>query len=97
MNAMVNFRKCTLANEELLTKVDNKTDFMYSEFGKVPSRNIPAKVDDDYDLLIGELLVRFRDLEHQNKEYIAIIQNYSMRMETLYKKIEEIELKTPKK
>ena len=58
MNALVNFRLCTLTDKELLEKVDKQTDNIFKT-GKIPSRNIPAQPDDDYDLLIGELLKRF--------------------------------------
>jgi len=60
MNAIVSFRLCTLSDEELISKINSKTDQMY-EGGKIPSRNIPARPDDDYDLLIGELLIRFKE------------------------------------
>lgn len=60
MNGIVGFRKCTLSDEELLSKVDLMTDEMFMT-GKLPSRNIPANPDGDYDLLVGELLVRFKE------------------------------------
>ena len=58
MNAIVVFRLCTLTDKELLDKVDELTDEMYQTH-KVPNRNIPARPNDDYDLLIGELVYRF--------------------------------------
>lgn len=58
MNGVVQFRKCTLTDEQLAEKVDNLTDEIY-ETGKIPNRNIPARPDEDYDLLVGELIVRF--------------------------------------
>lgn len=58
MNAIVNFRLCKLSDKELIEKVNKLTDEMY-ENQKVPTRHIPARPDADYDLLIGELLVRF--------------------------------------
>lgn len=60
MNAIVSFRLCKLSDEELINKIDLETDQMYKD-GKVPSRHIPARPDDDYDLLIGELLLRFKE------------------------------------
>ena len=60
MNAIVNFRKCTLSDADLLKEVDRLTDEMY-QTGKVPSRQIPARPDKDYDLLVDELVVRFYD------------------------------------
>ena len=60
MNAITSFRLCTLSNEELINRVDKMTDEMY-QTGKIPSRNIPARPDQDYDLLIGELLVRCKE------------------------------------
>jgi hypothetical protein len=58
MNAIVQFRKCTLTNEELCAKVDKLTDNLYMD-GEICLRHIPARPNDDYDLLIGELILRF--------------------------------------
>lgn len=58
MNALVQFNLCTLSDEELLEKVDNLTDQMYTD-QKIPSRHIPARPDEDYDLLVAELVKRF--------------------------------------
>jgi len=67
MNAIVNFRLCTLTDKELIEKVDKLTDSMYNRDNLtrndgVPMRHIPARPDEDYDLLVGELLVRFNQL-----------------------------------
>lgn len=59
MNAITSFRLCTLSDQELLQKIDELTDAMFLT-QKVPSRHIPARPDQDYDLLIGELLLRFK-------------------------------------
>mgnify|MGYP007077559471 CR=1 FL=1 len=61
MNTIAKFRKCTLTDEELISKIDRLTDKMYSPPLRVPHRHIPAKPDEDYDLLIGELLLRFKN------------------------------------
>lgn len=61
MNAIVSFRKCTLTNEDLIQKVDKAIDNMY-ESGKIPTRNIPARPNEDFDLTAGELLIRFSEL-----------------------------------
>ncbi len=67
MNAIVGFGLCTLTDEELLEKVDNKTDEIYKlrenncSFPSVLVRHIPARPNDDYDLLIGELVLRFKE------------------------------------
>jgi hypothetical protein len=58
MNEIVKFRLCKLSNEELVKKVDKAVDKMY-QTGEIPSRSIPAKPDDDFDLLVGELIMRF--------------------------------------
>jgi len=62
MNQIVSFRLCKLSNSELLKKVDELTDKIYID-GKIPSRHIPARPDADYDLLVGELLKRFQELD----------------------------------
>jgi len=62
MNQIVSFRLCKLSNEDLLKKVDELTDKIYID-GKIPTRHIPARPDEDYDLLVGELLKRFQELD----------------------------------
>lgn len=57
MNAIAKFRKCTLTDDELIAEVDRQTDQMYTT-GKVPSRHIPAQPNNDFDLLVGELIMR---------------------------------------
>jgi hypothetical protein len=59
MNGIVSFRLCTLTDEELLQKVDKATDEM-SQRGLF-TMNVPARPNEDYDLLVGELLYRFKD------------------------------------
>lgn len=60
MNGIVSFRLCTLDDEALLKAVDLAVDEMY-QTGKIPSRRIPARPNKDFDLLIGELIVRFKE------------------------------------
>lgn len=60
MNTIAKFRKCTLSDKELLDAVDKETDKMFTN-RQLPIRNIPAKPDEDYDLLVGELILRFMD------------------------------------
>jgi hypothetical protein len=81
MNAIASFRKCTLSNTELLDKVDNQTDRIFKK-QKVPTRHIPAEPNEDYDLLVGELILRFDSKEHwidAEKETPQLIdkENYS--------------------
>lgn len=58
MNSIVSFRLCNLSDEELINKVDIMTDEMFQK-NQMPVRHIPANPDEDYDLLVGELIVRF--------------------------------------
>lgn len=60
MNAICSFRKCTLSDEELLKKVDELTDNIYKD-GKIPTRHVPARPNSDFDLLVGELVLRFKE------------------------------------
>ena len=60
MNGIVSFRLCTLTDEKLVEKIDEITDKMY-QTGELPTRHIPARPNSDYDLLVGELLLRFRE------------------------------------
>ena len=61
MNQICSFRLCKLSTPELLEKVDTLTDEIYKT-GKIPSRHVPARVDSDYDLLIGELILRAKEM-----------------------------------
>ena len=60
MNTIASFRLCKLSDEELVKRVDKACDKMY-QTGKIPDRHIPARPDDDFDLLLGELIQRFMD------------------------------------
>lgn len=60
MNSIVSFRLCKLSDQELLEKVDKMTGEMYQK-REIPERHIPAKPDIDYDLLVGELIMRFSE------------------------------------
>lgn len=66
MNAIVRFRMCQLNDEELLKKIDMLTDSMY-QTGRIPDRRIPARPDDDYDLLVGELIKRYEEVVRREK------------------------------
>lgn len=72
MNAITNFRKCTLTNEELMQMVDQQTDAIFT-LGKIPTRHIPARPNEDYDLIVGELILRFKELTEQSQLH-AIMQ-----------------------
>lgn len=60
MNKIAAFGLCKLSDIELMEKVDQMTDKMFID-QKVPTMHIPARPDADYDLLIGELILRFKD------------------------------------
>lgn len=74
MNNIVGFGLCTLSDEELLKKVDELTDDLFNDKlsykqKKVLTRHIPARPNEDYDLLIGELLLRFQKYTENNDTY----------------------------
>ena len=58
---LVQFRFCTLDNKALAELVAEKLNQMY-ENGRVPFRNIPARPDEDFDLVLAELIVRFMEV-----------------------------------
>jgi len=64
MNAIVKFRKCTLSDRELVERIDIAIDKMYSDSGEIPRISIPARPNNDFDLLVGELLFRFADCKN---------------------------------
>ena len=57
---LIQFRLCKLKDKELMQRVADHLNEMY-ETGNLPSRHIPAQSDNDFDLLIGELIVRFAE------------------------------------
>lgn len=61
MNSLCAFRLCDLSDTDLIKAVDKATDNMH-QTGKIPNRFVPARPNEDYDLLIGELLLRFDSL-----------------------------------
>jgi len=61
MNTIATFRKCTLTDSDLLKKIDKLTDNIYQTYS-IPCRNSPARPNEDFDLLIGELIIRFQEL-----------------------------------
>ena len=61
MNSIVNFRQCTLSDKELIEKVDKMTDEIFIT-RKLPSMHIPARPNEDYDLLVGEVIRRYSEL-----------------------------------
>ena len=67
MNGIATFRLCSLTDGELVGKVDELADNMY-ETGKIPPRRVPARPDEDFDLLIGELILRFMELAKERSE-----------------------------
>lgn len=73
MNAIAKFRKCTLSNDELLRRVDEGTDNLYKT-REIPGRHVPARPDRDYDLLVGELVLRFQELEAENKRLREVLE-----------------------
>ena len=62
MNGIVQFRETNLTDKELLEKIDALTDKMFKE-QKIPLQHIPAEPNNDYDILVGELLLRFKDMQ----------------------------------
>lgn len=76
MNAIARFRKCTLSTIELIAKIDVQTDVMFKK-QEVPTRHIPALPDEDYDLLIGELVIRVKEFE----KFVNVLENYLVHIE----------------
>ncbi len=60
MNSIASFGLCTLTDQELIKKVDSLTDRIYTD-RDVILRHIPARPNDDYDLVIGALVLRFQE------------------------------------
>ena len=62
MNTIAGFRLCKLSNDELIKRVDAGCDDMY-KYGRIPDRHIPAQPERDFDLLLGELLMRYDKIQ----------------------------------
>ncbi len=62
---VVQFRKCTLTDKQLAVAVAEALNKMYDD-GKTPTRSIPAQVNEDFDLLVCELVVRFIEATGNN-------------------------------
>jgi hypothetical protein len=56
---LVQFRLCTLSDRELAEAVAEQLKKMYEPTVSVPTRHIPARPNQDFDLLVAELIVRF--------------------------------------
>lgn len=56
---LIQFRLCKLTDKPLAESVAAGLIKMYQEPVSVPTRNIPARPDEDFDLLVGEMVVRF--------------------------------------
>ena len=79
MNGIATFRLCTLKHKELIKKIDKSTDNMFVS-GKLPNRFIPARPNEDYDLIVGEMIYRFDEmlnmLDFANKELSDLYQTF---------------------
>lgn len=60
MNSIAGFRLCKLNSKDLLDRVDIHTDNLY-QLREIPDRHIPARPEQDFDLLVGELEIRFKE------------------------------------
>jgi hypothetical protein len=60
---LVQFRLCKLDDKELMEKLAKWLTDIY-ENKRIPSRQIPARPDDDFDLLLAELIVRFAEAKN---------------------------------
>lgn len=71
MNQICSFRLCKLTDEELLKEVDTRTDQIYTTL-EIPKLHIPARPDSDYDLLIGELILRYKAKSTDTPDFRAL-------------------------
>lgn len=78
---LIQFRKCTLTDKDLAEAVAAALCKMYEPPVSVPSRNIPARPDEDFDLLVGEIVVRFlekidllKDVDHLCNDAAELIE-----------------------
>ena len=65
---LIQFRKCTLTDKQLAEAAAAWLERIYTPPIQVPVRNVPARPDEDFDLVIGELIYRFSQLIEQQKK-----------------------------
>jgi len=73
--------KCTLTNIELINRVEQELNKLIETGGKSFTMRVPAQVNNDTDLIISELLTRFKisvkaaliisDVKHRSLEILA--------------------------
>lgn len=85
---VVRFRKCSLTDNELAEAVAEGLCKMYSEPVSVPSRHIPARPDEDFDLLVGELVLRFMEKIDFLKQVDGLCAEGALLIEKLEKQLE---------
>lgn len=59
--------KCTLSNEELAEKVSKGISELCKTGGKSFTMHVPARLNEDLDLIVSEMVSRFRDLAGAKK------------------------------
>lgn len=72
---LIQFRKCTLTDKPLAEAVAAGLTKMYQKPVSVPPRQIPARPDEDFDLLVGEMVVRFLE----KTEVLKQIRHFDIR------------------
>ena len=80
MNNIASFRLCTLSNQELIEAVDKATDELYNSEKQALrriTRHIPARPNEDYDLIVGELIYRFAEMNKQQEKLIKALTYYA--------------------
>lgn len=86
MNTICSFRLCSLSDKELRKQIDKIVDKMYRT-NRIPSRRIPANPNEDFDLLIGELLIRFKN---QSEKELHKLQEENYRLKRIAKAWHEL-------
>ena len=66
--------KCSLSDSELIEKVQDELSKMCQTGGKSFTMRIPAKVNEDTDLLISEMVARFKELSVKTVNLDAVVR-----------------------
>ena len=67
--------KCNLSDSELIEKVNNEVSKMCKTGGKSFTMRIPAKVNEDTDLLISEMATRFKELSVKVNRFDDLVRD----------------------
>lgn len=74
---IVNFRKCTLSDQELCSALSDCMQRLYNGANGIILRHIPARPNEDFDLLIGEAIYRL--MQYSEPIYVTPYEAWDLK------------------